>query len=144
MREVPPRIVVGLSEPLDPMLGRTIAGKYSISRKLGEGAMGVVYLAEQLALEKTVAIKILHRELASDEAFAERFRREARAASRLDHANSIRVFDFGREPDGLLYLAMEYVEGRDLFALLSERGPLPPREHRRSPFSGPSCARRCA
>jgi serine/threonine protein kinase len=76
--------------------------------------------------DKTVAIKVLHRELAVDGLFAERFRREARAASRLDHPNSIRVFDFGQEPDGLLYLAMEYVEGRDLFALLSEHGPLPP------------------
>ncbi len=106
------------------MLARTIAGKYAILRKLGEGAMGVVYLARQLALEKTVAIKILHRELAIDGTFAERFRREARAASRLDHPNSIRVFDFGQEPDGLLYLAMEYVEGRDLFALLTEHGLL--------------------
>jgi eukaryotic-like serine/threonine-protein kinase len=127
MREVPPRIVVDATEPpSDPIVGRTIAGKYAILRKLGEGAMGVVYLARQVALDKTVAIKILHRELAVDETFVERFRREARAASRLDHPNSIRVFDFGQEPDGLLYLAMEYVEGHDLFTVLSERGPLPP------------------
>ncbi len=127
MREVPPRIVVDTTEPpSDALLGRTIAGKYAVLRKLGAGAMGVVYMARQLALEKTVAIKILHRDLAVDETFTERFRREARAASRLDHPNSIRVFDFGQEPDGLLYLAMEYVEGRDLFTLLSDRGPLSP------------------
>jgi eukaryotic-like serine/threonine-protein kinase len=127
MREVPPRIVVEATEPpSDPIVGRTIAGKYAVLRKLGAGAMGVVYLARQLALEKTVAVKLLHRDLAVDETFTERFRREARAASRLDHPNSIRVFDFGQEPDGLLYLAMEYVEGRDLFTLLSDRGPLSP------------------
>ncbi len=127
MIERPPPPTPDVPEPPpDPTLGRTIAGKFVILRRLGAGAMGVVYLARQLALDKAVAIKVLHRELAVDGLFAERFRREARAASRLDHPNSIRVFDFGQEPDGLLYLAMEYVEGRDLFALLSEHGPLPP------------------
>src|SRR5277367_4673112 len=112
--------------PPDPFVGRTIAGKFAVMQRLGAGAMGVVYLARQLALDKIVAIKVLHHALATDEVFAERFRREAKAASRLDHPNSIRVFDFGQEPDGLLYLAMEYVEGRDLFALLSEHGSLSP------------------
>jgi serine/threonine-protein kinase len=88
--------------------------------------MGIVYRARQLALDRTVALKVLHRELAADEGFAERFWREAKAASRLDHPNSIRVIDFGQEPDGLLYLVMEYVEGCDLFELIMERGPLSP------------------
>ncbi len=110
----------------DPTLGRTIAGKFAVLRRLGAGAMGVVYLARQLALDKVIAIKVLHRELSADAGFVERFRREARAASRLDHPNSIRVFDFGAEPDGLLYIAMEYVEGPDLFAVLHEHGPLSP------------------
>ena len=127
MIERPPRSTEDVpAQPADPTLGRTIAGKFVILRRLGAGAMGVVYLARQMALDKTVAIKVLHRELAVDGLFTERFRREARAASRLDHPNSIRVFDFGEEPDGLLYLAMEYVEGRDLFTLLAEHGPLPP------------------
>jgi len=116
-----------VEEPKDPLVGRKIAGKFAIERMLGAGAMGVVYRARQVALEKTVAIKVLHRDLAADPEFAERFLREARAASRLDHPNSIRVFDFGEEPDGLLYIAMEYVEGRDLAHVISEhRGPLPP------------------
>jgi eukaryotic-like serine/threonine-protein kinase len=126
MSELPPCSAVDVVEqPLDPTLGRTIAGKYAIQQRLGAGAMGVVYLARQVALEKAVAIKVLHRELSVDESFTERFRREAWAASRLDHPNSIRVFDFGQEPDGLLYLAMEYVEGRDLFAFLKDHAPLP-------------------
>jgi len=110
----------------DPLIGRTVGGKFAIEAKLGQGAMGAVYRARQLALEKVVAIKVLHQDRATDASYAERFRREAKAASRLDHPNSIRVFDFGQEPDGLLYLAMEYVEGRDLRALLSEMGPFAP------------------
>jgi eukaryotic-like serine/threonine-protein kinase len=111
---------------VDPLIGRTVAGKFAIETKLGQGAMGAVYRARQLALDKVVAIKVLNRDRAGDSTYAERFRREAKAASRLDHPNSIRVFDFGQEPDGLLYLAMEFVEGRDLRGLLSELGPLAP------------------
>jgi len=110
----------------DPLVGRTIAGKYTVERRLGAGAMGIVYRATQIALDRTVAIKVLHRELASDPEFAERFGREAKVASRLDHPNSIRVLDFGQEPDGLLYLVMEYIEGSDLFDWLGRRGPPSP------------------
>ena len=74
--------------------------------------MGQVYRARQIALEKTVALKVLHPELAGDATFAARFHREAKAASRLDHPNSMRVLDFGAEPDGMLYIAMEYLDGR--------------------------------
>jgi eukaryotic-like serine/threonine-protein kinase len=115
------------TEPaLDALVGRVIAGKFSVEKRLGAGAMGIVYRATQLALERTVAIKVLHREFAADEDFADRFWREAKAASRLDHPNSIRVLDFGQEADGLPYLVMEYVEGCDLFQLISERGLLRP------------------
>jgi serine/threonine-protein kinase len=86
---------------------------------LGEGSCGVVYRAKQLALDKTVALKVLHRTMSKDPAVVERFHREARASSRLDHPGSIRVFDFGQEDDGLLYLVMEYVEGRDLLSVLT-------------------------
>jgi serine/threonine-protein kinase len=113
------------SDAPDPLIGRTIAGKFAIETKLGQGAMGAVYRARQITLDKAVAIKVLHGDRANDPSYAERFRREAKAASRLDHPNSIRVFDFGQEPDGLLYLAMEYVEGRDLRSLLPEIWPLP-------------------
>ena len=109
----------------DPLVGRLVGGKFEILSLLGAGAMGAVYLARQTALDKKVAIKILHRELATDAKFAQRFRREAMAASRLDHPSSIRVFDFGEDPDGILYIAMEYVQGTDLFSVIERRGLLP-------------------
>ena len=109
----------------EALLGRTIAGKFAIESYVGGGAMGAVYKARQLALEKTVAIKVMHREMARDEKFVHRFKREAKAASKLDHPNSLRVIDFGEEPDGLLYLAMEFLDGKDLFAVIKEGWPLP-------------------
>jgi eukaryotic-like serine/threonine-protein kinase len=105
----------------DSLLGRTIAGKYTLLSAVGSGAMGTVYRARQVALDKIVALKILRRELESSARFVERFEVEAKAASKLDHPNSTRVIDFGREQDGLLYIAMEYVEGgRSLDALMRE------------------------
>jgi serine/threonine-protein kinase len=109
----------------EALLGRTIAGKFAIESYVGGGAMGAVYKARQFALDKTVAIKVMHREMAKDEKFVARFKREAKAASKLDHPNSLRVIDFGEEPDGLLYLAMEFLDGKDLFAVLKEGWPLP-------------------
>jgi serine/threonine protein kinase len=106
------------------LIGRTIAGKYLIEELLGSGAMGSVFRARQVALEKTVAIKVLHDEHAHDATFAARFHREAKAASRLNHPNSMQVIDFGAEPDGLLYIAMEYLDGRSLHRLLREEWPL--------------------
>jgi serine/threonine-protein kinase len=105
--------------------GRTIADKYVIESLLGQGAMGAVYRARQKALDKTVAIKVMHRDLVEDPAFAARFHREAKAASRLDHPNSVRVIDYGEEPDGLLYIAMEYLAGKDLLAVMREEWPIP-------------------
>ena len=110
---------------LDPLIGRTIAGKFVIEGRLGEGAMGRVYRARHPALGRMVAIKLMNRELAADRTFSARFRREAQAAARLDHPNSVRVIDFGEEPDGLLYIAMELLEGRSLDDLLRANGSLP-------------------
>jgi eukaryotic-like serine/threonine-protein kinase len=118
LEEVPP-------ESPDLLIGRMLAGKYKLEKKLGEGGMGAVYKARQIALEKTIAVKVMHKELASDPMFAARFHREAKAASRLDHANSIDIHDFGEEPDGLLYIAMEFLDGSDLLAIVERDGPLP-------------------
>lgn len=107
------------------MIGRTVAGKYAIVDLVGEGAMGAVYRAHQIALGTSLALKVLHPKHASDPMFAARFLREAQAASRVDHPNSIRVLDFGQEPDGLLYLAMEYLDGKTLAKLIEEESPLP-------------------
>ena len=108
------------------LVGRTIAGKFVVEDLIGSGAMGAVYRARQIALEKTVAIKVLHVEHADDATFAARFQREAKAASRLNHPNSMQVIDFGEEPDGLLYIAMEYLDGRSLHRVLRDEHPLPP------------------
>ena len=107
----------------DAMIGRNVGRKFILEKLLGEGAMGAVYRARQTALEKVVAIKVMHGELARDVMFAGRFHREAKAASRLDHPNSIRIIDYGQDDDGLLYIAMEYLDGRDLAHLLTEQWP---------------------
>ena len=109
----------------DPaLIGRTISGKYRIEKFLGGGAMGAVYKARFAALEKNVAVKVMHSSIAVDPNFVGRFHREAKAASRLDHPNSMRVIDFGEESDGLLYITMEYVEGRDLYRVIHEDWPI--------------------
>jgi hypothetical protein len=109
----------------EALVGRTIAGKYCLETMVGEGAMGAVYRARQTTLGTTLAIKVLHRQLAGEPMFAARFLREAQAASRVDHPSSMRVIDFGEEPDGLLYIAMEYVDGKTLAKIIEESSPLP-------------------
>jgi serine/threonine-protein kinase len=109
----------------DPLLGRTLGGKFTLESLIGTGAMGAVYRARHIALDAVVAVKVMHDDIAVDQMFAERFHREARAASRLDHPNVIRVIDFGIEPDGSLYIVMEYVEGIDLYQLIRQESPLP-------------------
>src|SRR4029077_21092780 len=91
--------------------GRNIAGKFVIEGLIATGGAGSVYQAQPRAPERLVQLQVLRPEIAGDRHFIERFKREARAASRLDHPNSVRVFDFGHVDESLLYLAMEYVEG---------------------------------
>jgi serine/threonine-protein kinase len=104
--------------------GRLIAGKFLVEALIGEGGMGAVWRARQTALDRAVALKILHPEFSAEAESVERFRREAMAASRLEHPSSVRIFDFGKDGE-LLYLAMEHVEGRTLLALMEEEWPLP-------------------
>ncbi len=92
---------------------------------VGVGGMGRVYRAEQRMLGRTVAIKVIHPHLLSDEQSVARFYNEARAASRLNHPNSVSIIDFGRTDDGILYLVMEYLQGRDLVRVVREDGLLP-------------------
>ncbi len=105
--------------------GRTIAGKYLVEEMIGEGGMGRVYRARQVALDKPVVLKVLRKSLLSDSRTVARFHREAKAASRLNHPNSISVLDFGEVEDGSLYIAMELVTGEDLHQILSREWPLP-------------------
>jgi serine/threonine-protein kinase len=109
----------------DNYLGRVVAGKYRVEAMIGEGGMGRVFRATQLTLEKPVVLKVLRQNLLSDERTVARFQREAKAASRLNHPNSITVTDFGQDSDGALYIAMEYVGGQDLHRILSAEWPLP-------------------
>lgn len=107
----------------DALIGRVIAEKFRIDAFVGRGAMGAVYRATQLTLKKKVAIKVMNPDRPADGAYASRFKREAKAAARMDHPNSLRVIDVG-DDDGLLYIAMEYLEGRDLFHALKADFPL--------------------
>jgi serine/threonine-protein kinase len=108
----------------DPLLGMTLPGGYVILELVGVGGMGRVYRAEQKALGRTVAVKIIHPHLLGDESASVRFITEARAASRLNHPNSVAVIDFGKNGDQL-YLVMEYLRGKDLARVVYEEGFLP-------------------
>ncbi len=101
-------------QPNQGLIGAKLFGDYTITRKLGEGGMGAVYLANQPTINQDIAIKVLHGKAAESEEIKERFNREARVISMLTHPNIIRVFIFGRTPQNLMYLAMEYVSGRSL------------------------------
>ncbi|MGW4379210.1 serine/threonine-protein kinase [Kitasatospora sp. NPDC004531] len=103
--------------------GRTLAG-YRLEHVIGRGGMAVVYRAEDLRLGRTVAVKLLAPELARNETFRQRFVRESRVAASLDHPNIVPVYEAG-EVEGVLYIAMRYVRGRDLRGLLDRQGPLP-------------------
>jgi serine/threonine protein kinase len=111
-----------LSPPLDPRIGSVLFG-YRVESLLGRGGMSVVYRAQDLALERKVALKLLAIELAEDERFRSRFLRESRLAASLDHPNVIPIYEAG-EADGLLCIAMRYVEGTDLKKLLRLEGAL--------------------
>jgi serine/threonine-protein kinase len=110
--------------PDDPLIGRSLPGGYLILELVGIGGMGRVYRAEQTNLGRTVAVKIIHPHLVGEENAAARFITEARAASRLNHPHSVGIIDFGKSPDGQLYLVMEFLRGRDLARVNYEEGPL--------------------
>lgn len=98
----------------DSMIGRTVAGRYEVIGLLGKGGMGAVYKARQPAVQRMIALKVLLQEFAENETVIRRFHQEALAASRLEHPNTIRVYDFGQTDDGILFIAMEYLRGQSL------------------------------
>ncbi len=108
-----------------PASDRIIDGRYRLLRLIGIGGMGAVYEAEHVAIGRRVAIKILHSQFSQHADLVERLRREAQAASRIGHPNIVDVTDFGRTEDSSAYLAMEFLHGTDLGAILRERGQLP-------------------
>lgn len=113
-------------EPYDPMVGRTLEGRYTIVARLGAGSMGTVYRAKQHAMGREVAIKILRGDRAADDSAKARFMREARANSLLASPNTVTVFDFGQSESGEFYLAMEILEGESLGQRLTRVGRLSP------------------
>ncbi|HEX3771774.1 MAG TPA: protein kinase [Polyangiaceae bacterium] len=105
----------------DPFVGRTLAARYRLVRKIGSGGMAVVYLARHVMIERLSAIKILRQDLGMNVSHRERFLREARAVNRINHPNIVEITDFG-EDGGLVFLVMEYIEGESLQGML---GTLP-------------------
>ncbi len=119
----PPQANTSDIEPTDPFIGEIVAEKFEVHSLLGVGGAGRVYRAEQLGLDRPVALKLLHPHLALQQEQRQRFHREARAASRISHPGAVTVYDFGLWKDHL-YIALELVEGRSLAALLDAEYPL--------------------
>ncbi|MBN1946253.1 MAG: protein kinase [Bradymonadales bacterium] len=110
----------------DPYLGQMVAGRYRIKKRIAEGGMGEVYIAEHETLPQRVAVKLLHRKFATDEKLVARFFNEARTHSRVKHPNAVTLLDFGRLNDGTLYLVTQFIEGISLTDLVQEHTVLPP------------------
>jgi eukaryotic-like serine/threonine-protein kinase len=109
----------------DPLAGRVLDGRYAVTARIAHGGMATVYLAMDTRLDRQVALKVMHAELARDDEFVRRFIGEAKSVARLSHQNVVAVFDQGADGP-FLYLAMEYVPGRTLKELLRERGRFTP------------------
>jgi serine/threonine-protein kinase len=104
----------------DPLIGRTVAGRFVLQSRLGKGGMGVVYLAQHTVLKRPFAVKLLLREFISNERALARFFREARVASSLDHPNIVSIYDYGQTDRSEPYLIMEYVEGVSLLQIVRQ------------------------
>lgn len=116
---------VPLVAAADPFVGRSLAGRYRVERKLGEGGMGAVYAGEHLLIQRPVAIKILHPQLATNVDLVRRFLNEARAVTAIRHEHIVDVTDMGQLDDGALFMVLELLDGRDFAALIEEESPLP-------------------
>jgi eukaryotic-like serine/threonine-protein kinase len=108
------------------LVGQIVADRYHVMRKLGEGGMGQVYLAEHVKMGRKSALKVMAPGMVKDADSISRFNREAANASRINHPNVGAVYDFGETPDGLIFLAMEFVDGPPLTAVIQQQGALPP------------------
>lgn len=113
-----------LTDAADVLVGKTVAERYRITALIGLGGMGAVYRAEHIHMKKTVALKVLHREMTALPEVVARFEQEAVAAARIEHPNVVQARDFGRLEDGAFYLVLDYVEGRSLSDVMQDRLPL--------------------
>ena len=107
------------------LIGREIAGRYRVQRKLGEGGMGAVYQAEQISLKRQCAVKLLRPEVAGSQLLLRRFNAEAELVAKLSHPNTVNIYDFGQDRDGTLFIAMEYIDGKSLRDVIHQEAPLP-------------------
>src|SRR4029077_13995970 len=101
-----------------------VADRYKVLRKLGEGGMGTVYLAEHIIIEKKVALKILAEDFARKADLVQRFMQEAKAASKIGHENIVDITDCGETPSGSVFFAMEFLDGSDLAGHVRKGGPM--------------------
>ncbi|MGB5314350.1 MAG: serine/threonine-protein kinase, partial [Polyangiales bacterium] len=113
-------------DPDDPLIGRVLAGKYVVERRIGEGGMGLVYQGVHRDIDKRVAIKVLRDDLSRRPEVVARFRQEARSASRIGHENIVDISDFGETTRGASYFVMEFLEGEDLANVLGREATLGP------------------
>jgi serine/threonine protein kinase len=111
---------------MDPYVGKCILGQFWILEEIGKGGMGSVYKAKQPDMDRLVAVKILHTRLAARQDLVLRFRREARAMSKLTHPNTVKVMIFGQLDTGALYIVMEFLDGKNLLQVEKISGPFPP------------------
>jgi serine/threonine-protein kinase len=115
-----------LQDGTGEIVGSIIADRYHVLRKLGEGGMGTVYLAEHVKMGRKSAVKVMNPALVHDADAISRFNREASNASKINHPHVAAVYDFGETPEGVIYLAMEYIEGPALTKVIEDQGALPP------------------
>jgi len=113
------------SSPAHDLVGQVIADRYHVVKKLGEGGMGQVYLAEHVKMGRKSAIKVMNPAMVHDPDAVARFNREAANASRISHTNVCAIYDFGETPEGLIYLAMEFIPGEPLSEVMEREGVLP-------------------
>ncbi|MBX9857346.1 MAG: serine/threonine protein kinase, partial [Gemmatimonadaceae bacterium] len=108
------------------LIGKMVGGRYKVLKQLGEGGMGQVYLAEHVRMKRKSAIKIMRPALVHEPEALQRFTREAENASKISHPNVASIFDFGETDEGLVYLAMEFIDGESLSATLKREVAMHP------------------
>jgi serine/threonine-protein kinase len=109
----------------DPLIGQVVDGRYRIEKQIGEGGMGVVYLAAHTVLSRKLALKVLRGDMAKDQDVVQRFIQEGQAATSIGHQNIIDINDFGTLPDGSAYFVMEYLDGQPLTDMIKQGGSIP-------------------
>ena len=112
---------------IDPLIGKVFGGRFEITSRIGMGGMGVVYKARQKGMDRFVAIKVLLKQYLTNETVIKRFHREALAVSKLEHPNTVRIYDFGETDDGTLYIAMEFLGGASLEHIVRREQTMPVR-----------------